>query len=77
MSRISLVTGAGPLKSGQDLTCAAVLPGVALLLSHRDHEPSCDFTRRARAVACDAREAIVPPPLASGTVAVLVSAIQH
>jgi len=26
----------------QDLTCSAVLPGVALLLSHRDHEPPCE-----------------------------------
>jgi hypothetical protein len=34
-----LVTGAGPLRLGQDLTCSAVLAGVALLLSHRDHEP--------------------------------------
>jgi len=26
----------------QDLTCSAVLPGVALLLSHRDHELPCE-----------------------------------
>ena len=37
----SLVTGAEPLRLGQDLTCSAVLTGVALLLAHRDHEPSC------------------------------------
>lgn len=30
---------AGPLRLGQDLTCSAGLAGVALLLSHRDHEP--------------------------------------
>ena len=34
-----LVTEAGPLRFGQDLSCSAVLAGVALLLSHRDHEP--------------------------------------
>ena len=34
-----LVTGPGPLRLGQDLTCSVVLAGVALLLSHRDHEP--------------------------------------
>jgi hypothetical protein len=32
----------GPLRLDQDLTCSAVLPGVALLLSHRDHEPPCE-----------------------------------
>jgi hypothetical protein len=37
-----LVTGAGPLRLGQDLTCSAVRAGVALLLPHRDHEPSCE-----------------------------------
>jgi hypothetical protein len=37
-----LVTGAGPLRLGQDLTCSAVLAGVALLLSHCGHEPSCE-----------------------------------
>ena len=37
-----LVTAAGPLRSGQDLTGSAVLASVALLLSHRDHEPSCE-----------------------------------
>ena len=37
-----LVAGAGPLRSGQDLTGSAVLAGAALLLSHRDHEPSCE-----------------------------------
>ena len=31
-----------PLRSGQDLTGSAVLAGAALLLSHRDHEPSCE-----------------------------------
>ena len=36
-----LVTGAAA-GLDQDLTCSAVLPGVALLLSHRDHEPSCE-----------------------------------
>ena len=36
-----LVTGAGPLRLGQDLTCSAIWAGVALLLSHRDHESSC------------------------------------
>jgi hypothetical protein len=35
------VSGAGPLKSGQDLTGSAALADIALLLSHRDHEPSC------------------------------------
>ena len=37
-----LVTGAGPLRSSQDLTCSAVLAGVAVLLSHRDRELSCE-----------------------------------
>jgi hypothetical protein len=32
----------GPLRLDQDLTCSAVLSGVALLLSHRDHEPPCE-----------------------------------
>ena len=36
------MTGAGPLRLGQDFTCSAVRAGVALLLSHRDHEPSCE-----------------------------------
>ena len=36
-----LVTGAGPLRLGQGLTCSAVLASVALLLSHRDYEPPC------------------------------------
>ena len=36
-----LVTGAAA-GLDQDLTCSAVLPGVALLLSHRDHEPPCE-----------------------------------
>jgi len=36
------VTGAGPLRLGQDLTCSAVLAGGAVLLAHRDHKPSCE-----------------------------------
>jgi hypothetical protein len=50
-----LVAGAGPLRLGQDLTCSAVLAGVALLLAHRDHEPSCEASD-------DGQE----PPLAAG-----------
>jgi hypothetical protein len=34
-----LVTGAGSLRLGQDLACSAIRAGVALLLSHRNHEP--------------------------------------
>ena len=41
-----VVTGAAPPRSDQDLICSAVLAGVALLLSHRDHEPSCDAQGR-------------------------------
>jgi hypothetical protein len=41
-----LVAGAAQLKLVQDLTCSAVLAGVALLLSHRDHEPSCGVSHR-------------------------------
>ena len=33
-----LVTGAGPPRLGQDLTCSAVPAEVALLLSDRDYE---------------------------------------
>lgn len=36
-----LVTGAEPLRLRQDLTGSAALADVALLLWHRDHEPSC------------------------------------
>ena len=37
-----LVTGAGLLRLGQDLTCSAVPAGAAVLPAPRDHEPSCE-----------------------------------
>ena len=50
------VTGAGPLRSGQDLTCSAILAGVAFLLSHRDHEPSPQMTATVVATAMTNRK---------------------
>ena len=41
-----LVTGIGLLRLGQDHTGSAVLAGVALLLSHRHHEPIFGGIRR-------------------------------
>ena len=42
------VAGAGPVRSGQDLTGSAVLADAALLLSHRDHEAGCADAAAAR-----------------------------